>query len=71
MSAQRSQPVSLTDIESKLREIDDSVRGKVADRRQTIITGAIVSGLLILLIAYFFGRRSGKKKTTFVEIRRL
>jgi hypothetical protein len=71
MSAQRSQPVSLTDIESKLREIDDSVRGKVADRRQTIITGAIVSGLLILLIAYFFGRRSGKKKTTLVEIRRL
>ena len=71
MSAQRTQPVSLTDIESKLREIDDSVRGKVADRRQTIITGAIVSGLLILLIAYFFGRRSGKKKTTFVEIRRL
>ena len=71
MSAQRSQPVSLTDIESKLREIDDSVRGKVADRRQTIITGVIVSGLLILLIAYFFGRRSGKKKTTFVEIRRL
>jgi hypothetical protein len=66
-----AQPVSLADIEAKLRGIDDSVRGRVSDKRQTLVTGAILSGLFILLLAYFFGRRSGKKKTTFVEIRRV
>lgn len=66
-----AQPVSLADIEAKLRGIDDSVRGRVADKRQTLVTGAILSGLFVLLLAYFFGRRTGKKKTTFVEIRRL
>ena len=66
-----AQTVSLADIEAKLRGIDDSVRGRVADKRQTLVAGAIVSGLFVLLLAYFFGRRTGKKKTTFVEIRRL
>ena len=66
-----AQPVSLADIEAKLRGIDDSVRGRVADKRQTLVVGAIASGLFVLLLAYFFGRRTGKKKTTFVEIRRL
>lgn len=66
-----AEPIRLSDIESKLRELDDDVRGKVADKRQTIILGAVATAIVVLLMAYLFGKRSGKKKSTFVEIRRL
>ena len=59
------------DLEAKFREIQDDVQGKVDDKKATLKTVAIAGGVLILLLAYVFGRRSGRKKTTLVEIRRL
>ena len=66
-----AEPIRLTDIESKLRQLDDDVRGKVASKRNTIIVGAVATAIVVLLFAYLFGKRSGRKKSTFVEIRRL
>jgi len=66
-----AEPIRLTDIEAKLRQLDGDVRGRVADKRQTIVLGAIATALLVLLLAFLFGKRAGKKKSTFVEIRRL
>ena len=66
-----AEPIRLTDIEGKLRQLDDDVRGKVASKRNTIIVGAVGTALLVLLFAYLFGKRSGRKRSTFVEIRRL
>lgn len=66
-----AEPIRLTDIESKLRQLDGDVRGRVADKRQTILLGALATALVVLLLAYLFGKRSGRKKSTFVEIRRL
>ncbi len=66
-----AEPIRLTDIESKLRQIDDDVRGKVTDKRQTLILGAVLTAVVVLLLAYLFGKRSGKKKSTFIDIRKL
>ena len=66
-----AEPIRLSDIESKLRSLDEDVRGRVADKRQTIVAGAVLTALVVLLLAYLFGKRSGRKKSTFVEIRRL
>jgi hypothetical protein len=66
-----AEPIRLADIESKLRALDDDVRGKVASKRNTIILGAVATAIVVLLMAYLFGKRSGRKKSTFVEIRRL
>lgn len=66
-----AEPIRLTDIESKLRQLDDDVRGKVSDKRQTLILGAVASAILVLLLAYLFGKRAGKKKSTFIDIRKL
>ena len=66
-----AEPIRLADIESKLRQLDDDVRGRVSDKRQTIVIGAVLTALVVLLLAYLFGKRSGRKKSTFVEIRRL
>lgn len=68
MSTER---VSLSDIDGKLRELSGDVKGKVEAKKSPILAGLGALGLLLLILAYFFGKRSGKKKTTFVEIRRV
>ena len=59
------------DLESKFREIQDDVQGKVESKKATLKTAAIAGGVVLILLVYLFGRRSGRKKTTLVEIRRV
>lgn len=71
MSKQTSTRISPDDLQAKLQSFQDGVQGKVDDQRNTLLTagGAV---LLILLVLFFvLGKRSGKKKTTLVEIRRI
>ena len=63
-------PAQAAEMRSPCR-LQDDVQGKVTDKKQTIQTAAIAGGVLLLLIFFFLGKRSGKKKTTFVEIRRV
>jgi len=63
--------ITRTDLESKFREIQDDVQGKVVSKRDTMKAVAIGGGIVVLLIFYVLGRRSGKRKTTIVEIRRV
>lgn len=65
------QRITRDDLEAKFRAIQDDVQGKVEDKKQTMVTAAAVAGILLLLLFFFLGKRSGKKKTTFVEIRRI
>lgn len=65
------QRITRDDLEAKFRAIQDDVQGKVEDKKQTMITAAAVAGIVLLLLFFFLGKRSGKKKTTFVEIRRI
>jgi hypothetical protein len=64
-------PVTRDDLEQRFRQLQDGVRGQVDDRRTTFLTAAGIGGLLIVLVIFMLGRRSGKKKTTYVEIRRV
>lgn len=63
--------VSRQDIENKLRALQGDVQGKVDDRRSSLL--AIAGGVGVALVVVFFllGRRSGKRRSTVVEIRRL
>ncbi len=71
MAKQTKQPVTKADIEAKLREIKGDVDEDV-ERAKPIAQMAAIGGvLLVILLAYFLGRRKGKKKTTVVEIRRV
>ncbi|MET0325210.1 MAG: hypothetical protein ABW219_08310 [Ilumatobacteraceae bacterium] len=63
--------VSRDDLEQRFRALQDGVRGQVDDRKSTFLTAAGIIGLLVVLIIFLAGRRSGKKKTTYVEIRRV
>jgi uncharacterized protein YoxC len=65
------QRITRDDLENRFRALQDDVQGKVNDKKQTMTTVAIVGGVVLLLLIFLLGKRSGKKKTTFVEIRRL
>ena len=65
------QRITRDDLESKFREAQGGLQGKLNDKKQTLVTVATVGGIVLLLIFFMLGKRSGKKKTTFVEIRRV
>lgn len=66
-----AQRITREDLESRFRTTQDGLQGKLADKKQTLLTAAAVGGVVLLLIFFLLGKRSGKKKTTFVEIRRV
>ena len=70
MSAPKTGNITKADIEQKLRNLQGDVESKIASQRQKIIGAAVAVGVLTILLTFFLGRRSGKKKNTVVEIRR-
>lgn len=63
--------ISREDLESKFRDVQTGLQGKIDDKKQTLMTVAVVAGVLLLLVFFLLGKRSGKRKTTLVEIRRV
>lgn len=59
------------DLENKLRAFQGDVQSKVDDKKKTLM--AIGGGVLVVALVVFFllGKRSGKRKTTIVEIKRV
>ncbi|MEX0847854.1 MAG: hypothetical protein WD023_08740 [Ilumatobacteraceae bacterium] len=68
MSQQR---ITRDDLEAKFRSLQDDVQGKVMDKKQTLMAAGSAAAVIVVLIVFLLGKRSGKKKTTFVEIRRI
>jgi len=64
-------PITRDDLQRGFAGIQQGFKRQVDDRKQTVITIAGGVGLLVVVIVFLLGRRSGKKKTTFVEIRRV
>ncbi len=71
--AKQATPTRITrdDLERNFRAIQENAKAKVDDQRSTVATIAGIGGVLFVLLVFLLGRRSGKKKTTIVEIRRV
>ena len=64
-------PITRADIESKLREIQGATEaGAEAAKGAGVAVGAAGAGVVIVLV-YLLGRRSGRKRRTVVEVRRI
>jgi len=63
--------ISPDDLRNKLQSFQNGIQGKVDDKKNTLL--AVGGGVLAvtLLIVFLLGKRSGKKRTTLVEIRRI
>lgn len=71
--ATTTEPSTITrdDLQHTFQSFQDGVTGKLRDRRQSLLAGVGIVGLLVVLVIFALGRRSGRKRTTLVEIRRL
>ena len=58
------------DIRAKAEELVSGVEGQVQSARPTLTYVAVGGVFLIVIIAFLLGRRSGKFRSTLVEIRR-
>jgi hypothetical protein len=63
--------ITRDDLERRFAALQGGIRDKVADRKRTLVTAAGVGAVVLLLIVFLLGKRSGKRKTTLVEIRRV
>lgn len=63
--------VEMSDIRAKLSEIRGEV-DEATEKAKPLVTYAAVAGVVILVsVAFILGRKRGKRKATWVEIRRL
>ena len=63
--------ITAGDIESRLKALQGDVQEKVDDQKTNLMVAAGVVGLIHVVAFYLLGRRSGKRRSTLVEIRRV
>ena len=63
--------ISRADLEAKFREVQDGLQGKLEEKKASILSVVAVAGVVLVVVFFLLGRRSGRKKTTLVEIRRV
>ena len=71
MSTPGPDRITRDDIEASLRGIQTGVEGKVRSQQQKIIRGAGLAAVVVVVLIFVLGRRSGRKRSTIVEIRRV
>lgn len=62
--------ITRDDLEAKFRAAQEGLQGKLDDKKSSLTTAVVAGGVVLLVIFYLLGRRSGSKKSTFVELRR-
>ena len=70
MNAQ-PQPIRRDDLEAKMRELQGEVDETRESATSTLLTVGAVVVVAVVAMAFLFGRRKGKKRTTVVEVRRI
>jgi hypothetical protein len=63
--------ITKDDIEQSLRSIQSGVTDKVKSQKARVVQGATAAGVILVLLIFLLGRRSGRKRNTIVEIRRV
>lgn len=69
MAPERSR-ITRKDIEDKIRSLTGDVEEQVEQAKPALIGTAAGVAVLLLLVAYLLGRRSGRSRSAVVEIRR-
>lgn len=59
------------DLEAKFRELQSDVEDTAEQAKSYAAAAAAAIGVGVFVVAFFMGRKRGKKKSTVVEIRRI
>jgi 1-aminocyclopropane-1-carboxylate deaminase/D-cysteine desulfhydrase-like pyridoxal-dependent ACC family enzyme len=65
------QPIRRSDLEAKMRELQGEVTETREAAMSTLVTVGAVVAVAVVAVAFFVGRRNGKRRTTVVEVRRI
>lgn len=68
--AQSEPKISRGDLERKFKALQDDIQGTADRNKSTLATYAAIAGGAVVILAYVFGRRSGRKRRSVLEIRR-
>jgi len=63
--------ITRDDIEAKLRELAGDVDERVEAAKPQLLVGAVAAVVAVGVLSYLWGRRRGRRRAAWVEIRRL
>jgi len=63
--------ITRDDLEHKVRDMSGDLDERVEAARPMLVAGAIGGVVLAVLVAYLLGRRSGRARSAWVEIRKV
>ena len=68
----RTQPEDITreDLEARLQHVADALNAASAPARRSGFRLGVIGGIVLVVLAFFLGRRRGRLTRTFVELRR-
>lgn len=58
------------DIKAKLHDIQGEATQQVEDAKNQLLTAAAIIGLILLIVMFLLGRRSGRRSSAVIEVRR-
>ena len=64
-------PVTPDAIRAKFRQIEGSLQATTKEAAPIGIAVGVVAAVAVVVLAYALGRRRGRRRHTFVEIRRI
>ena len=64
-------PITRDDIKAKLTEIQGEATATGESARNIALIGGAVVAVAVVGVAFWLGKRKGKRKTTVVEVRRV
>lgn len=64
-------PVTRADLEAKFQELRGATAPRAEKARGVGLAALVAGGVLLIVVAYLFGRRKGRKRRTIVEVRRV
>ena len=72
-SDERARPERITrdQIEAKFRELTGDVDEEVESARSQAVTVALAVGVVVVAVVFLIGRRSGRRRSAVVEVRRI
>jgi hypothetical protein len=63
--------ITRDDLEAGIRRLQVDAQERVNDKKSTLVTIAGAAAVVFVVLVFLLGKRSGKKRTTLVEIRRV
>ena len=71
MTTDKTTKITQADLEKKLHRFQGEVQGTVDEKKPTAVAIGTGIGVVLLILVFLIGKRSGKRRSTVVEIRRI